>query len=300
MTIRTLLPAVLRRLPRALSYKLWQRYGRRQHGRMFQFTTAVEGTVVHYGGVLGFSSDALFADLNVYESEAFALVRHALASLWAEHESIEVLDVGANNGQWLLKLKAMDSRFAITCFEPFEQLCQFLQQLVRSNQFDQVVIHQMAVDERPGEQLIHYQTGATDTASMDPQFLPASNKQQFSVQTVSLDGYCENSECSPDLIKIDVELFECEVLAGADGVLRRCRPLVIFESLHSHDPVIVAKQDRIGRQMSELDYHLFHLCDEPRLTLTPGLKTDPSYRFNNVLALPSEKLPQFQHLIETL
>ncbi len=295
----SLYPTLLRKLPAALSYKLWKRYGRERQGQNFWYTTPIYGQSFTYGGVIGFSSDALFAKLNIFEEEAFGLVRYGLQTLWKDLHVIRVMDIGANNGQWMLKLNALDTRFSLTCFEPFPQLCSFLEALKQHNQLAKVEIYQLAVDERSAEQIIHYEPGATDTASMDPQFIESSNKRQFKTRTISVDDFCERSGLTPNLIKIDVELFEREVLAGAADVLARCRPIVIFESLHTSDPLMLAKHADIRMQMSGLDYELFRVSNQPSLHLTPGLNTDPSYCFNNFVAIPQSDICLFASLVGT-
>ncbi|HXA55621.1 MAG TPA: FkbM family methyltransferase, partial [Solirubrobacteraceae bacterium] len=50
------------------------------------------------------------------------------------------------------------------------------------------------------------------------------------VALVTLDGYSQRIGAHPNLIKIDVEGYEREVLAGASRLLRDARPIVIAET----------------------------------------------------------------------
>jgi FkbM family methyltransferase len=57
--------------------------------------------------------------------------------------------------------------------------------------------------------------------------LPASAKHEI-VQCVRLDAIAAEGDVG--LIKVDVEGFELEVLKGAEGILRRCCPLLYVEN----------------------------------------------------------------------
>jgi hypothetical protein len=50
------------------------------------------------------------------------------------------------------------------------------------------------------------------------------------VPQVTLDGFTEDRQLVPDLVKIDVEGNELAVLEGAQGLLDRVRPVVLLES----------------------------------------------------------------------
>ncbi len=58
------------------------------------------------------------------------------------------------------------------------------------------------------------------------------NRAEFSVPSTSLDKYFSSYERGIDLVKIDVEGAGFEVLAGMRSILRRSRPIVVFE-VHS-------------------------------------------------------------------
>jgi len=60
-----------------------------------------------------------------------------------------------------------------------------------------------------------------------------------------VDDICDSLGFEPDAIKIDVEGFETDVLAGAQSVLRRFRPILFLEV---HPPFIAA----LGRSLMEV------------------------------------------------
>lgn len=57
-------------------------------------------------------------------------------------------------------------------------------------------------------------------------------KHAIEVEMMTIDGFCEAEGFSPDLIKMDVEGFELDILAGAKRVLRQ-RPALQIE-VHPH------------------------------------------------------------------
>lgn len=91
---------------------------------------------------------------------------------------------------------------------------------------------------------------------------------------------------SLDLIKADVEGMEADVLAGAEGLIRRFRPVLYVEA---HDPV---KAPALIRLMRDLDYHLYwHLPAlynaENHCNVSENLFGNITSK--NILAVPAER-----------
>ncbi len=298
-SVMRFLPGLLRSrfVPAKVAYKLWQVFCRSAHGRHYTYRTHQGDQAFQYGGVVGFSTDALFLDLDTYEPEAFALIAFLLDRLWKNNTCITTLDIGANNGQWLCRLKSMDPRFSMHCFEPFQELCQFMSQLVELNDYDRVVINHCLVADEPGKRALYYQEGVTDTASLDADFI-SGKKSQRTLDAVTVDAYAVKRPDEPiDFIKIDVELMEYEVLCGATSVLKTSQPVVIFETLYSNDKAQLNKQANMAELLEELNYSVFHIRQDTQLELMPGLLADANYQFNNHLAIPNHQCAIIDDLI---
>jgi hypothetical protein len=53
--------------------------------------------------------------------------------------------------------------------------------------------------------------------------------QKTTVQCTTLDAFCEEHGLKPRILKIDVESFEPQVIAGGKTTIETLRPLILFE-----------------------------------------------------------------------
>ena len=154
--------------------------------------------------------------LGLFEPQETALVRSYLAP------GMTVVDVGANIGYYvLLAASRVGSAGHVLAFEPSPWACDRLRRTVADNDLsDVVVVEQQAVGDR------------TCTASL---FMPGSpgnhtpsmlgggsDATRVAVPVVALDESFQNHRIGRvDLLKVDVEGFEPNVLAGAKNSLGR-------------------------------------------------------------------------------
>ena len=90
---------------------------------------------------------------------------------------------------------------------------------------------------------------------------------EYEVETVSLSNYIKEKSISKlDLIKIDVELYEPEVLEGLGPYLLKFQPIIILEIL---TPDVA---HRIMKQISLQEFRLFHLKSNRTLVELDGFK----------------------------
>lgn len=183
---------------------------------------------------------------------------------------VTFLDVGANVGFVTLlacsKVRLKEGRIVAHCFEPDPGVFTWLSgnQNLNSSLFE-IVANPCAVGavEGEGELTISARSGWSTMAHEPPggfSFLPKAGKT--TVRVTTLDSYCREHGLSPTVIKIDVEGFEKEVLAGARTILERSRPYLLIEI----NPLRLAAAGTSGEelilQLSSLRYRLFHI--DPR------------------------------------
>lgn len=92
----------------------------------------------------------------------------------------------------------------------------------------------------------------------------------------------------PDVIKVDVEGFECEVLAGLRQTIGRHRPVIFFEHLFLSD-------DQIHQLVPER-YHLRLLLDDGRITGDLALRA----LGHDAVLIPDERLADLNSPAQTL
>jgi FkbM family methyltransferase len=147
------------------------------------------------------------------------------------------IDIGANIGQTLLKVKSVYSELTYYGIEP-NPVCQFyLKELIRINRFQSSFIIPVGLSERSMlAQLNFYSKNPDDsTASVIEQLRPDSviEKKEF-IYLTSLDELNQRFDPGISIIKIDVEGAEPEVLKGAVSTILKYKPVVIIEVLPAY------------------------------------------------------------------
>ena len=131
-----------------------------------------------------------------------------------------ILDVGANVGFTTLILAAVCPKARIVAFEPVPANIRLLEENLRANGVTNVTVVRAAVGEAKG---------TVTMAGEGPWSVIAGSGSD--VPVVTLDAWCaEHLPDMPiDLVKIDVEGYEPNVLAGALELMRRWRPRTFLE-----------------------------------------------------------------------
>ena len=88
-----------------------------------------------------------------------------------------------------------------------------------------------------------------------------TGRPEFSIPAISLDQYFASGE-RIDLVKIDVECAGYEVVSGMQSILRRARPLVVFE-VHSQ------KEWESRNYLLEANYRIFTMQGESMKAAKP-------------------------------
>lgn len=157
-------------------------------------------------------------------------------------------ELGANYGMHtLLMARLVGPAGSVFAFEPVPEIFAALGENVRMNNFQNTVVVQRAVAQRPG--LIGFDlTTTTATGHL------SECTESFSVTATTLDEYVlELSNPAPTFMKIDVEGAESRVLEGGLDVLSKHRPDLMIE-LHTPE------QDcAVGRILQTLGYNVIRV-----------------------------------------
>jgi len=133
-----------------------------------------------------------------------------------------VVDVGANAGIFSLFAHSLNPRARIVAFEPLPAMQGRLQALKQRTGMDFEWRPQAASD-AVGEALFESPHGYDGVSRVCTD--PRPSGETFRVETTTLDTVLAGREIA--LIKIDVEGFECQVLAGAKRTLETTQSLII-------------------------------------------------------------------------
>jgi len=202
----------------------------------------------------------------IYCNQTEAWMTDLLAVLLPGRNGV-FLDIGANVGQSLIKLKATAQDVSYVGFEPNPNCVSYLQQLIRANRFSNCTVVPAGLHTRDTLLTLNlFSSLDTDTsATIVEAFRPMHNVE--SRQIVAVTCY-ETAEAALNIgtvgmIKIDVEGCELEVIEALLPVIKRDRPIVLVEILPAYradNTFRVERQSRIEALFKELDYRFFRVA----------------------------------------
>lgn len=145
-----------------------------------------------------------------------------------------VIDVGANIGQTLLKIKAVNNNVNYYGFEPNIKCVDYVNTMIECNHWNNVHLIPAGVALFSGVSVLDFYTSSSTDAC-------ASFQPGFRGSEIVRSSYC--ATCSGDdaekligknnvsLIKIDVEGYEFEVIMSLSNLIQKMRPFIILEIL---------------------------------------------------------------------
>lgn len=211
-----------------------------------------------------------------------------------------VVDVGCHKGGFLYWMRRfVGSGGRVYGFEPQPGLARYMQEIVALQGWTNVVIEPTAVSEADGRLTLHV-PGAAGAASpgatLEP--APAEPHHAIEVPVVALDSYFERAG-RPRIafIKCDVEGHELAVFRGAGRLLRRDRPVLLFECEQRH--LATGSPADVFAYLAGLGYRGFCLHatgllpveafrPEVHQPVRPGRYWDAKDYYNNFVFLPED------------
>jgi FkbM family methyltransferase len=172
------------------------------------------------------------------------------------------IDVGAHRGRFLRAFVRYAPRGQHLAVEPLPHMVADLRE-----RFPGVVIHQAALGETRGVNRFHYVPDAPGRSSLRyRKVFDGMAVECVDVEVTTLDTLAVGRDFA--LIKIDVEGAQYQVLRGGLALLRRCRPVVVFE----HGRMAEADYGTTSRMLFEL----FASCGMGVQGLEGFLKREPA------------------------
>ncbi|HEY2901617.1 MAG TPA: FkbM family methyltransferase [Polyangia bacterium] len=160
------------------------------------------------------------------------------------------VDVGANLGQTLLKVKAVVQQARYFGFEPNPRCYCYLSDVIALNALPACKIYPFALGQAPAVVELFQSSAADPSASIVEGFRPDEHYSSRQFATVfpgdQVLGGAEIDAIS--VIKIDVEGAERDVLLGLAGTIDRHRPSIICEVLPVYDEHTGNGAFRLARQ----------------------------------------------------
>jgi FkbM family methyltransferase len=144
------------------------------------------------------------------------------------------LDVGANEGLYTLFFrKRIGASGHVIAIEPSTRELERLKRNLRCNSFADVELHSVAVGDHIGFATLHVaepeHAGHNALGPFAAHWVQTSS--QSDVPLTTLDAMATTAHWPRiDLIKLDIEGMEFAALCGADALVRRHRPVILFEA----------------------------------------------------------------------
>jgi FkbM family methyltransferase len=150
----------------------------------------------------------------------------------AVRPGMHVFDVGADIGIFTLGAAQRVGNGRVYAFEPNHHRASIIQRHIVLNRWqDRAEVVEAAVSDGEGG-VPFYATEWTTAGSLsrrNAEMLPHLQVAETTVESVSLDRFCERTQVTPHVLKIDVEGAELLVLRGAVRLLRETDPIVFCE-----------------------------------------------------------------------
>ncbi len=196
------------------------------------------------------------------------------------------MDLGANVGLVLVPvMNSLDAKGMAIAVEPVPVNFERLTRAIRRNAPRcEVTLHEVALGRGEGELVMIKEGPTTSSGNAAPAI---GDGPGATVRQTTLDRLCTELRLeSLDTVKIDVEGFEVEVLAGAGDTLRRLRPLVYGEFNNTLMPLRGATFHDAWSVFEPLNYRCFAFKGRLRLVERP----DPPHDLGNAVLIPNEKV----------
>jgi len=202
------------------------------------------------------------------------------------------VDIGANVGQTLLRVRGEYPAVPYVAFEPNPHCVHYLHELIRENpSLRDVVLYPVGLADRVQmvPLIVEYDTDGQGTVV--PDFRAADDtKQRILVALVDI-GCVEHFTFQNYIFKIDVEGAELEVLTGLKSLLEERRPPVICEVLPAYtstNRVRVERQNRLEQALREWRYIAVRISmqDGPSVVTEFGIHSKLDW--TNYVLVPNE------------
>lgn len=221
------------------------------------------------------------------------------------------IDVGANTGQTMFKVLALDPGRQYVGFEPQASCAHLLGAFIAKNQLEGHVVMPAGLSDVAGMKRIYLSTGSGDpTASLVGGFRPPSfyTEEQW-VPVLRGDDAISGLDLEAiAVVKIDVEGGELEVVRGLVSTLEQFSPLIVFEVLHHYlaatgssidEETIEFRETRLAEMEAMLrsgGYTIYRIVGSSRVQridrIAPTVSED--LRLTDYVAVPEDERALFE------
>lgn len=175
------------------------------------------------------------------------------------------VDVGANIGQSMIKIKTLNPAIRYVGFEPNPFCNYYLNLLMRANKYHNTTVYPIAIsNETSIVNLSLYGPDVFDSsASISEEFRKGSEiYRTIQVPALNISDTGILDEFKIGVLKIDAEGSELEVLEVFREKIRADRPIILLEVLPAYDSgntFRIDRQERIMTLITDFGYDMFRI-----------------------------------------
>jgi FkbM family methyltransferase len=238
--------------------------------------TLPQGETFQYNSVAGDYVGRALHWRGVSDWEAETLAAFYSAAQTAQY----VLDIGAHTGVYALIACAANPSATVYAFEPVPHVFDLLAANLRANNWEaRCHAENVAIAATSGTTQFHVpRLTIPMTASLNVAGFRGLDGDLIDVRTTTIDEVCRGQKI--DLVKIDVEGFEDQVLAGMQQSMRDSAPKIIVEC----NPDGPYRQ--VEALLTNFGYSFYHLGASGPVRV-PHIIPDPTESCRNYLCLPA-------------
>jgi FkbM family methyltransferase len=208
------------------------------------------------------------------------------------------IDVGANIGQTLMKLRSFSS-VRYVGLEPNPECVVYLEKLIKINKLKDCTICPVGLSNKNGLVTLFSNFPASPFASVIEGFRDHDSWNLTQTHVVSvMRGDDLLSDLIPDeeiaVIKIDVEGGELEVIEGLEKTLQTYRPFIISEILPAHSldeqtgVFRKERQDRLIEILRSNNYSIFRIKGGNKYEHVAQIEVGTKAKDSNYVLVPNE------------
>ena len=173
------------------------------------------------------------------------------------------IDIGANIGyETIWGAFLVGASGSVYSFEPIAHLAEQIKESLMLNQFSNVHLIQKASGEKEGVATIYFHPEDAGLTSFENKL---GATESASVEITTVDTELAGKE-TVTLIKLDVEGYEYESLRGAENLLKKYHPVIVFEfSPHLYEQSEKGKSLKIFNYLHDLGYKISPIYDPKKV-----------------------------------
>jgi FkbM family methyltransferase len=235
------------------------------------------------------------ANTQVWEPEEIAFLKHFLRS------GMKCINVGANIGYHSKHIsRIIGETGRVYCYEPNPKVFKYLQFNLLQEELHNFELYDLAIGAHSGSaKLFLNDLNFGDSRLMDPRLIKETVQNEnlgfygkirtTRVQIKSLDDIFLKKNLKIDLILSDAQGWDCHVIRGGLGLIKRDYPTILFEYVPNWIKTTDPDPNDFFEELRNLDYEFFTLGPSMLSPLSPGLEVEELSRrdswYSNVICI---------------